>query len=82
MGHPFLLLGVCNYMMWMSSGPLLDTFDIKMRPRLCRLYSTREKLMFVRKKRSQGNHINKFKIQYPDYEYRELTPSWIPMSEA
>ena len=31
-----------------------------------------------KKYQSKRNHINKFKKQYPDYEYRLLTPELVP----
>jgi hypothetical protein len=80
MGHPFLLLGVCNYMVDVIEKAFPDTFDIKPDRDYADYIYTREKLMFLSGKKLQPkrNHINKFKNLYPDYEYRELTPELIP----
>ncbi len=80
MGHPFLMLGVCNYMRDLIENAFPDTFDIKTdRDRSDYIY-TREKLVNLsgKKLQSKRNHINKFKNLYPQYEYRELTPDLIP----
>lgn len=80
MGHPFLLLGVCNYMRNIIEQVFPDTFNIKPdRDRSDYIY-TREKLINLsgKKLQSKRNHINKFKNLYPKYEYKELTPELIP----
>ena len=63
MGHPFLMLGVCNYMRDIIEEHFPDTFDIKARPRLQRLYlHTRQAdKSFGKETASKRNHINKFK---------------------
>lgn len=80
MGHPFLMLGVCNYMRDLIEKYFPDTFTINAdRDRSDYIY-TRDKLMHLsgKKLQSKRNHINKFKNLYPDYEYRTLTPEMIP----
>lgn len=80
MGHPFLMLGVCNYMRDIIEKSFPDTFDIKPDRNFCDYIYTRDKLVNLsgKKLQSKRNHINKFKTLYPQYEYRELTPDLIP----
>ncbi len=80
MGYPFLMLGVCDYMVSVIEKAFPDVFYINPdRDRADYIY-TREKLenLSGKKLQSKRNHINKFKSLYPDYEYRELTPDLIP----
>jgi len=80
MGHPFLLLGVCNYMTDIIENAFPDTFQIKPdRDRADYIY-TRDKLINLSGKnlQSKRNHINKFKSLYPNYRYRDLLPELIP----
>ena len=80
MGHPFLMLGVCNYMRDIIEKYFPDTFDIKPDRDYCDYIYTRDKLVNLsgKKLQSKRNHINKFKTLYPGYEYRRLTPELIP----
>lgn len=80
MGHPFLMLGVCNYMRDIIESRFPDTFDIKPDRDFSDYIYTRDKLINLsgKKLQSKRNHINKFKSLYPDYSYRELTPDLIP----
>ncbi|MDO4159749.1 MAG: GNAT family N-acetyltransferase [Prevotellaceae bacterium] len=80
MGHPFLLLGVCNYMRDLIERSFPDTFDIKPDRDYSDYIYTRDKLANLsgKKLQSKRNHINKFKTLYPDYEYHTLTPELIP----
>ena len=80
MGHPFLMLGVCNYMRDIIEDTFKDTFEIKPDRDYSDYIYTRDKLVNLsgKKLQSKRNHINKFKSLYPDYEYRELTPELIP----
>lgn len=80
MGHPFLMLGVCNYMRDIVEEHFPDTFDIKPDRDFSDYIYTRDKLINLsgKKLQSKRNHINKFKNLYPDYRYRELTPELIP----
>lgn len=81
MGHPFLMLGVCNYMRDLIEKEFPDTFVITPdRDRSDYIY-TRDKLVHLsgKKLQSKRNHINKFRNLYPDYEYRPLTPELIPL---
>lgn len=80
MGHPFLMLGVCNYMRDIIEEHFPDTFDIKPDRDFSDYIYTRDKLINLsgKKLQSKRNHINKFKNLYPDYRYRELTPDLIP----
>ena len=80
MGHPFLMLGVCNYMRDIIEDTFKDTFVIKPDRDYSDYIYTRDKLVNLsgKKLQSKRNHINKFKSLYPDYEYRELTPELIP----
>lgn len=80
MGHPFLMLGVCNYMRDLIEKHFPGVFEIKAdRDRADYIY-TRDKLAGLsgKKLQSKRNHVNKFKSLYPDYEYHELTPELIP----
>lgn len=80
MGHPFLLLGVCDYMTGVIEEAFPDTFQIKPDRDYADYIYTREKLSTLagKKLQSKRNHINKFRNLYPDYVYRELTPELIP----
>ena len=80
MGHPFLMLGVCNYMRDIIEDAFPDTFDIKPDRDFADYIYEREKLTNLsgKKLQSKRNHINKFKSLYPDYKYRELTTELIP----
>lgn len=80
MGHPFLMLGVCNYMRDLIENVFKDDFEIKSDRDYADYIYTREKLANLsgKKLQSKRNHINKFKSLYPDYKYRELTPDLIP----
>lgn len=80
MGHPFLMLGVCNYTRDLIEKNIPDVFDIKPDRDYADYIYTREKLMNLsgKKLQSKRNHINKFKSLYPNYTYRELTPELIP----
>ncbi len=80
MGHPFLMLGVCNYMRDIFETYFPDDFEIKTDRNYCDYIYTREKLINLsgKKLQSKRNHINKFKSLYPQYEYRELTPEMVP----
>ena len=84
MGHPFLMMGVCNYMRDLIEQRFPDTFDIKPNRDFADYIYTREKLMNLsgKKLQSKRNHINKFKSLYPNYEYRALTPDLIPQCLA
>ena len=80
MGHPFLMLGVCNYMRDIIEKHFPDTLDIKPDRDYSDYIYLRDKLVSLsgKKLQSKRNHINKFKSLYPDYEYREITPELIP----
>ncbi len=80
LGHPFLMLGVCSYMVSVLEETFPDTFFIKPdRDHFDYIY-TREKLATLSGKKLQGkrNHCNKFRKSYPNYEYRPLTKEMIP----
>ena len=80
MGHPFLMLGVCNYMRGVIEKAFPDTFNINPDMDYSDYIYTREKLTNLagKKLQSKRNHINKFKSLYPDYTYKDLTPDMIP----
>lgn len=80
MGHPFLLLGVCNYMVDVIEDAFPEIFKIEPDRNYADYIYTREKLINLsgKKLQSKRNHINKFKKLYPNYEYRELTTDMIP----
>lgn len=84
MGHPFLMMGVCNYMRDLIEQRFPNTFDIKPNRDFADYIYTREKLVNLsgKKLQSKRNHINKFKSLYPNYEYRALTPDLIPQCLA
>lgn len=80
MGHPFLMLGVCNRTRDVIERAFPDTFDIRPdRDRADYIY-LRERLATLagKKLQSKRNHTNRFRAMYPDYEYRPLTPADIP----
>jgi len=81
MGHPFLMLGVCNYMRDLIEQRFPDTFNINPDRNRSDYIYMRDKLVHLsgKKLQSKRNHINKFKNLYPDYEYRPLTPDMIPL---
>ena len=80
MGHPFLMMGVCNYMTDLIEDAFPDTFEIKPDRDYADYIYTRDKLTNLsgKKLQSKRNHINKFKTLYPNYEYRALTQEMIP----
>lgn len=84
MGHPFLMLGVCNRMRDVIERSFPGMFDIRPdRDRADYIY-LRERLATLPGKKLQAkrNHINRFRAMYPDYEYRELTADMIPQCIA
>lgn len=80
MGHPFLMLGVCNYMVDLIEQSFPDTFTIEPNRNFADYIYTRDKLINLsgKKLQSKRNHINKFKSLYPQYTYRPLTEDLIP----
>lgn len=80
MGHPFLMLGVCNYMVDLIELSFPDTFTIEPNRNFADYIYTRDKLINLsgKKLQSKRNHINKFKSLYPQYTYRPLTEDLIP----
>ena len=80
MGHPFLMMGVCNYMVDLIEDTFPDTFEVKANRNYADYIYTREKLINLsgKKLQSKRNHINKFKTLYPNYEYKTLTQEMIP----
>lgn len=80
MGHPFLMLGVCDYMRQVIEEKFPDILEIKPNRDYFDYIYSREKLTTLAGKhlQSKRNHINKFKNTYPDYEYRPLTTDLIP----
>lgn len=79
MGHPFLMMGVCNFMRDLIEDKFPNVFDFRADRDYCDYIYTREKLTNLSGKKLQPkrNHINKFKNLYPQYEYRELTKDLI-----
>lgn len=84
MGHPFLMLGVCNYMVDLIELSFPDTFTIEPNRDFADYIYTRDKLINLsgKKLQSKRNHINKFKSLYPQYVYRPLTEDMIPQCLA
>lgn len=80
MGHPFLMLGVCNRMRDVIERAFPDTFDIRPDRDYSDYIYLRERLSTLagKKLQSKRNHTNRFRTQYPNYEYRPLTPDIIP----
>lgn len=80
MGHPFLMMGVCNYMTDIIEDAFPDTFEIKSDRDYADYIYARDKLTNLsgKKLQSKRNHINKFKTLYPNYEYKTLTQEMIP----
>lgn len=84
MGHPFLMLGVCNRMRDVIERSFPGMFDIRPdRDRADYIY-LRERLATLSGKKLQAkrNHTNRFRAAYPDCEYRELTADMIPQCIA
>ena len=79
MGHPFLMLGVCNYMTDIIEEQLPGIFQVSPNRDFADYVYTREKLFSLsgKKLQSKRNHANRFRKQY-QYEYRELGPDMIP----
>lgn len=80
MGHPFLMLGVCNYMLDLIESKFPGLFiSESFRERADYIY-TRDKLIHLtgKKLQSKRNHINRFKTLYPKYEYKPLTNNLLP----
>lgn len=79
MGHPFLMLGVCDHMRQVFESVLPDMFEIKPNRDHYDYIYLREKLITLSGKhlQSKRNHINKFKSLYPNYEYKPLTADLI-----
>ena len=80
LGHPFLMLGVCNCMVDVIEQFMPNTFEMKPNRDYADYIYTREKLALLSGKKLHGkrNHINKFKLLYPHYEYKPLTKDLIP----
>lgn len=84
MGHPFLMLGVCRYVIDIVEKNFPDVFRISPDRDYSDYIYLREKLATLAGKKLQQkrNHCNKFRKLYPNYEYRELTPDLIPQCLA
>lgn len=80
MGHPFLMLGVCDHMRQVIDESVPDVFDIKPNRDYYDYIYLRERLVSLSGKhlQSKRNHINKFKSLYPHYEYKQLTTDLVP----
>lgn len=79
-GQPFQMLGVCSWMKADIEAVMSGSFEfISDRDYADYLY-LREDLATLKGKKFQSkrNHINKFKKNYPDYEYLPLTRELIP----
>ncbi len=81
MGHPLLLLGADTTLIELVRERFGDFYTITERRNFADYIYLRERLTSLSGKKLQGkrNHINKFKSQYPNYEYRELTQDLIPL---
>ena len=80
MGHPLLMLGVSREKAEILDTLFPETFRIEPdRDRADYIYS-RERLVSLSGKKLQAkrNHANKFRLLYPEYEYRELTKEMVP----
>lgn len=80
MGHPFMMKGVCHFMLDLIETYFPDEFDVEPNRDSADYIYTREKLINLsgKKLQSKRNHINKFKNLYPQYQYKPLTPDMIP----
>jgi GNAT superfamily N-acetyltransferase len=80
MGHPFLMLGVCDYMRQVIEEKFPGVLTSKPNRDYADYIYSREKLVTLSGKhlQSKRNHINKFKALYPNYEYRDFTTDLIP----
>lgn len=80
MGGKFRLLGVCVWMQADLEAALPGRFTFRKDRDFFDYIYLRMDLATLKGKKFQSkrNHINKFKKQYPTYEYKELTPELVP----
>lgn len=80
MGSPFMMKGVCNFMLDLIEENFPDEFTVETNRDAADYLYTREKLINLsgKKLQSKRNHINKFKNLYPQYQYKPLTREMIP----
>lgn len=80
MGAKFRMLGVCVGMKADIEAVMPGRFTFTADRDYFDYIYLRTDLATLKGKKYQAkrNHINKFKKQYPDYEYRELTPDLVP----
>ncbi|MFZ1236950.1 MAG: GNAT family N-acetyltransferase [Prevotella sp.] len=79
MGHPFLLMGICEEHVNCIEHSYPDQFNIKPNRDFSDYLYLRESLETLagKKLQSKRNHINKFKRLYPQYQYKSLTKDMI-----
>ena len=79
-GSRFRMLGVCTPMKAKIEAAMPGCFTFSEDRDYFDYVYLREDLATLKGKKFQPkrNHINKFKKQYPDYEYRPLTPALVP----
>lgn len=75
-GQKFLMMGVCQGMVARLQDALPGKFEVSTDRSFTDYIYDRESLATLagKKLQSKRNHANRFERQYPDYEYRELTP--------
>lgn len=80
LGHPFKMWGICAQMKPVFEESFPDTFQLVANPNNFDYIYTRESLSTLRGKKLQSkrNHLNKFRANHPDAEFKPLTPELVP----
>lgn len=80
LGQEFRLIGICAEMRVKLETAFPERFEFTMNRDLFDYLYLRSDLAELKGKKFQPkrNHINKFKAEYPDYEYRPLIPELVP----
>lgn len=78
-GHPFQMMGVTQEMLARLHQVLPGHFEAHANPNYSDYIYSRELLTTLagKKLQSKRNHANRFEREYPDYEYRPLTPDLV-----
>lgn len=78
-GHPFLMMGACEGMLNRLRSVLPGRFQATTDRTFTDYIYHRESLATLagKKLQSKRNHANRFEREFPDYEYRPLTPDLI-----
>ncbi len=84
MGHPFLLLGVCQRFVAELENAFPDYFQFVIKREYADYLYSRESLATLAGKKLQPkrNFVNRFMREHPDYQYRALEAADIPQCLA